>query len=570
MEQPPFASELRTPWERGEREQARYLTIGVAFYGNRNSAKTITCTRFLITDGSRLEKDIFTMQATGNGGRRACDLATFKKAIANHGLIYENQQEYEEKVRQYLFHFSDSNDYRRLLKQLLFLRRPNLISVLSLDNVRSYLDQSLPALPTELIQHAATTLEFMDTLEIEIKRRQDAYTAVEHLHHAQQAVCLTHIRLAACDYLYTHTQMNAAQKDVQRLKRVLTRAEHELQRAQAEIGELERERAEIEGKIEALEGSEELQAAKKLNHVQEKLSTCETDLRVQQQLLEDSIQRREATDQAIQTSSQEFERMHKQSSEQLTDLQYLAENVVHWTIAAEQLATALQQVQAFSLKTMIPHIAMRLSSLQEVPIQERLDWLNHLKQLHQEIKQNTVLLDLYQHEEAAASEALDMATRDFDRAYEFVCQGQQALADHLDRLLDQSAWQAAFLPLREHASHIWNERGSSEEIVEHVGMVLQNYQRELHQLLSRLKLEGQDLLRRQEPLKRQQWAQQVAVEQAWVMYERKRQEPEYTPPRSDHRVLARRTLNAHDIPALPLYMLLDVVPEKEYLAGNIE
>jgi archaellum component FlaC len=571
LDQPPFASELRARWERGEREQARYLTIGVAFYGNRNNAKTITCTRFLITDGSRLEKDIPTMQEIGNGKQRACDLRTFKKNITEHGLICENQPEYEQKVMQYLFRFTESNDFHRLLRQLLYLRQPNLNSILSLDAVRAFLDQSLPALPNDLVQHAATTLELMDSLENEIKNRKDAYTAVERLHHAQQTVCLTQTRLAACDYLYSQFHTQHAQNEVSRLKRALTRAENDLKRTQTQIDELEHERVEVAGQIAALEDSEGLQAAKKLNRTEETLKKCKATLLMQQQLLEDVIQRREKTDEAIQAHRQEFERMYQQSSKQLTDLQQLAEQVAHWTIAAEQLATTLQQVQIFFLETTTPPVAIHLSSLQKIPLQERLNWLDRLKLLHHQIQQNTIELDVHQREETAASEALDIATRAFESERESVCQAQQNLADHLDLLLDQSEWQASLLPLREQANQIWNAPGSLlEEIVEQLGMVHQGYQREIQQLLSRLKTASKGLQQHIEQLRGQQGAQNVAVEQAWAEYEKKRLEPEHVPGRSDHRIQARQVLEDKSIPALPLYMLLDVVPEGEHLAGSIE
>ncbi|HEY7413816.1 MAG TPA: AAA family ATPase, partial [Ktedonobacteraceae bacterium] len=52
MHEPPFASELRAYWERGEYERARFLTIGLGFHGNRNSVNPITALRFLITDGT--------------------------------------------------------------------------------------------------------------------------------------------------------------------------------------------------------------------------------------------------------------------------------------------------------------------------------------------------------------------------------------------------------------------------------------------------------------------------------------------------------------------------------------
>src|SRR5438105_511655 len=37
IQQPPFASELRSYWEQGDYERARFLTIGLVFSGNRNN-----------------------------------------------------------------------------------------------------------------------------------------------------------------------------------------------------------------------------------------------------------------------------------------------------------------------------------------------------------------------------------------------------------------------------------------------------------------------------------------------------------------------------------------------------
>ena len=90
MDHPPFASDLRALWERGEYQQACFLTIGIAFHGNRNNADPITALRFLITDGKRLEYDIPTTVGDKDA-RRACDLKTFKKMLAKHGQVFEKQ-----------------------------------------------------------------------------------------------------------------------------------------------------------------------------------------------------------------------------------------------------------------------------------------------------------------------------------------------------------------------------------------------------------------------------------------------------------------------------------------------
>lgn len=572
LNQPPFASELRERWERGDYERARYLTIGLAFSGNRNSATTVNCTRFLITDGSRLERDFSTLHET-SGGRRACDLRTFKKFLTEHGLICENQREYEQKVAQYLFHFTDLNDYRRLIRQLLYLRQPNLNSVLSLEAVRAFLDQSLPALPSDLIQHAATTLELMDSLQEEIERRQEAYAAVERLHRAQQIVSMAQARLAACEYIHDQFQFNTAQSEMQRVRRIISRAEHEIQRWQGRIEELEREQVELTGQVAALEGSEGLQAARRLNQAQETADQFARDLAAQSLILEDAGQRREQTDRSIQTQRQTFEQMYQQCSEQLTELQRLAEQVARWSIAADQLRETLQEVRALTLEAAVPAFSTRISSLQEVHTQERLSWLRALKRLHGEMKEATLKLQFTQQQEAAAYETLDAATRQFARDREVLCAAQQTLAEQLDELLEGSDWQTRFLPVYERASLVWNESVAPQEMIEHLETLQRDYQREIGQIQDTLKTANRQLRERLEKLKGKQGAQKAAVERARAAYEQKSQEPEYTPPRSTHRAQARQVLEARGIPAMPLYMLLDFAPQlegQEPLAGGIE
>jgi cell division protein FtsL len=486
MAHPPFASELRARWERGEYQQACFLTIGIAFHGNRNNANPITALRFLITDGKRLEYDIPTL-VEGKDGLQACDLKTFKKMLVEHGQVFEAQHEYEQKAAQYLFNFANVSDFRRLIKQLLYLRQPNLNSVLSLESVRAFLDQSLPSIPTDLIQHAATTLELMGSLQEEIERRKKAYSAVEKLHLAQQVVTVAKARIAACEYVHAQLQANAAQNDVVRLKRNITRAENEQERHQARINELEREQVELAGAISALEGSEGLQAARRLSQAYETVVECEKDFGEKRQILHDATTRREQIEQDIEIQRTEFKQSHQQSEQLLTMMRDLAAQEACWQLAADQLTEALDQVKRFSLDVSTPDVQTRISSLLDVSLQERLGWLRTLRRFHHEIAQASTQLQAAQQQETRAYDELDKVTRQFDNEREKMYTAQQNLADRLDLLLDESIWNTHFTDLHERAVQCWNEALPPQETVAHIGRVVQAYEHTIGQVIESIK-----------------------------------------------------------------------------------
>jgi Putative exonuclease SbcCD, C subunit len=572
MEQPPFASELRAHWERGEYEQARFLTIGVAFAGNRNSANPITALRFLITDGKRLDYDIPTV-VQSREGKRACDLKTFKREVARHGCTCETQREYEQKVAQYLFNFADVSDFRRLIGQLLYLRQPNLNSILSLESVRVFLDQSLPALPTDLIQRAAATLELMDALQEEIERRKRAYGAVERLHEAQQKAVTARASHAACELIHAETRMNAAQSETRRLDRSISRAEHDLLRHQERIEALASEQVQLHGKIAALEGSEGLQAAQRLSQAEDTAGACESRLVEQRQILDDAADHTKERVQEIEALEAVLGETREKIGRLLVSMQLLAEREAHWQIAAEQVIDLLERIRRSSMDGSVPDLPARLSSLLDLSVQERLSWLQRLRQAHREIEQTSARLDAAQQQEAVAYEAHDEAIRKFDQEREAACAAEQDLADRLDTLLDQSSWSLHFAVLRERAALAWNDTLPPGETVEHLGRLLQEYTDAVKVTLEAM---GMALSRTRRCLgeaRQRQGARAQEAEQARIEYEHQLEEPEFVPTRSAHRARARERLRTSGIIALPLYMLIDFAPEVDSqtpLAGSIE
>src|SRR2546421_3121635 len=233
---PPIAQELRQRWENGEREKARFLTIGLSLAGNINASDRIRPMRFIITDGSRLGYDIHTLHETANKNeKRAYDQSRFKQVLEGHGIICESRDDYEQKVARYLFGYTDVKEFQKLINLLLVLRRPNLSTELNFSRVHDYLKMSLPKISSETTSHVIGTIERIDGIQSEIERIQEAYDAAERLHRARQYVALVCAQLAACEYIIAHQAETTVQNKVYRLRSDLRRAERERDEAEADV-----------------------------------------------------------------------------------------------------------------------------------------------------------------------------------------------------------------------------------------------------------------------------------------------------------------------------------------------
>ncbi|GCE10820.1 SbcC/MukB-like Walker B domain-containing protein [Tengunoibacter tsumagoiensis] len=571
-DEPPFASELRAYWEQGDYERARFLTIGLVFSGNRNNVHPVNAFRFLITDGSRLEYDLPTFQEHRDG-RKAQDFKSFKKTVAEHGIVCDTAREYEQKVSHYLFNFANVNDFKRLIKQLLYLRQPNLNSAISLEKVREFLDQSLPQIPDDLLQQAATTLELMDTLQDEIARRKKAYDAVEQLHAAQQSLTIAQVRLAAGEYIHEQQRENELHNEVLRHKRMITRSENEMARMESRIVELEREQAQVTGRISALEGSEGLQAVQRLNQVSARVAELRRALEEQQQILSDAIAHREENARDVEQQQQDFFQARSQATQLLETMQRRAEHEAHWEIAANQIATIVAQVQQIALEQTTPQLSVTLPALMSSTIASRLTWLRTLRQLHQELQQASNHLQMAQQQERKLYDEVDEQTRQFEQAREETYSAQQNLADRLDQLLEQSDFlpPGYFTQLHEQAIQFYNETHSPRETATLLEQLLSEYTARLQQALELTRITITQMQQRSKELSRKQGGKQHELALAQEQYERILQQPEALPYRLPHRIVARERLAQQGIQALPLYMLLDFTPELDsQVAGGIE
>src|SRR5581483_8786748 len=124
----------------------------------------------------------------------------------------------------YLFGFSDTKDFEKLINLLLILRRPNLSTELSFSRVHDYLKMSLRKISSETTSRVIGTIERIDAIQREIERIHEAFDATERLHHARQHLALVPAKLQGCEYLSAQLVENGMLSRVQRLRRDLARA----------------------------------------------------------------------------------------------------------------------------------------------------------------------------------------------------------------------------------------------------------------------------------------------------------------------------------------------------------
>ena len=575
---PPIAPELRRRWENGEHERTRFLTIGISLAGNVNASDRIRPLRFLITDGSRLGYDLDTIYETGNKhDKRAYDHARFKQLLEGHGIICESQAEYERQVARHLFGFSDEKDFQKLIDLLLILRRPNLSSELSFSRVHDYLKQSLRKISGETTSRVIGTIDRIDAINSEIERIQEAYDAAGRLHRARQQVALVKAQLAACEYMGAQLAEDSVQNRVTKLRKELFSADNERKRAETRSQELQAEQYQVNGQIKALEASEGLEVAKQLASARERLHEAEAQMQLQQRSLESARQSLQEQSKALERQRTRFETLRRESVSHLRVLSSIAAGEALWEAVAFQLEEASRQLNVLSSEASSrPEVPSGVTSLIEEESEERIAWLHHLEELHQQRENLESRVQYARTLETTRFQELDEARGRFqsaqDRAYEL----QQNLNATLEQFFTDDTFANSFnsfdettLPQRDAT----DDESLIGRAVEQFAAAIKRYRQTIDELEHELADAADQAQGELNELQLLAGSKGHEISEVQVLYEQKLSEPEFTPTRPTRRTIARAKLAEHGIVALPLYALLAFAPgidSESEEAGHIE
>src|SRR6266704_1334708 len=513
---PPIAQELRQRWENGEREKARFLTIGLSLAGNTNASDRIRPMRFIITDGSRLGYDIHTLHETANKNeKRAYDQSRFKQVLEGHGIVCESRDDYEQKVARYLFGYTDVKEFQKLITLLLVLRRPNLSTELNFSRVHDFLKVSLRKISGETTQRVIGTIERIDAIQNEIERIQEAFSAAERLHHTLQDVALVGAQLTACEYIDVQQVEDSVQAKVNKQRKDLATSENERDKAEARSQALQVEHHRVSGQIKALEASEGLQVAQRLTSARERSRDTQAQLHLQE---------------------------------------------------------ASQQVGMISMNTpSSPEVPVGITSLLDVESEERMTWLHRLEELHKRREQLDAKIQNARELESIRFQELDDISRSFqhtkDRAYE----AQQNLAKTLESFNSSALFSVD--ELMPPPVDMSDDDALLANVVEQFANALESYSQVIDALDRDLTDLADQLQGELDELQLLTGGKMREVSEAKALYEQKLAEPEYTPQHPTRRTIARARLAEQGIAALPLYALLDFAPSinsESEEAGRIE
>lgn len=582
---PPIAQEIRQRWENAnaeQREKLRFLTIGISLAGNANVSERIRPLRFLITDGSRLGHDLHTVSDISRQEKRAYDHAHFKQLLEGHGIICESQAEYERQVGRYLFGYTDVKDFRKLINLLLVLRRPNLSTELNFSRVHEYLKQSLRKIPTETTHRVIGTIERIDAIQSEIERIQEAYDSTERLHRAVQQLVLTRVQMAGNEYVEAQQTEDAIQSKATKLRREVTTADNERKKADARSQSLQEQLYQVIGQIRALESSEGLQLAKQLTTTRERMQESEAQMHLQEQSLESVRQTLRTTSSNLEHKHASFAKAQTDITTSLSELRVLASEECYWEVAAFQLEESLRSVTAMSTETTpAPQIPQGVFTLAGELAQERISWLRHLEELHQQRERADNKVQNARSLETTRFQELDEARRRFQAIQDRSDETRQKLNETLEQWLTSNErilptedidTSLASIELEEATQAADGTEGNeSARVLAHLASALESY-RHVIELLERESLDAVDQVQGElNELQLSTGSKNHEISELQALYDRKLAEPEYVPPRSERRTLARIKLAEQGIAALPLYMLLDFSPSiTEHEAGRIE
>jgi uncharacterized protein (TIGR02680 family) len=574
---PPIAPELRQRWENGEREKARFLTIGISLAGNVNASDRIRPLRFLITDGSRLGHDLDTIYETGNKhDKRAYDHARFKQLLEGHGIICDSQAEYERQVARYLFGFTGEKDFPKLIDLLLILRRPNLSSELSFSRVHDYLKQSLRKISGETTSRVIGTIDRIDAINSEIERIQEAYEAADRLHRARQQVALVKAQLAACEYMGAQMVEGSAQSRVTKLRKDLFAADNERKRAEARSQALQAEQFQVNGQIKALEASEGLEIAKQLTSARERLREAGAQMQLQQRNRESVRQSLQEHAESLERQRARFETLKAECVSHLSELSSIASEEALWEAVSIQLQEASHQLGNISTGvTSRLEAPPGITDLVEAESEERIAWLRRLEALHQEREKLDSKVQYARTLETTRFQELDESRRRFESAQGRAYELQQNLNATLEQFYTSTAYSAIdpFDAVIQTEGEITGDESLIGRAVEQFAAAIKRY-RQLIDELERELFESADQAQGElNELQLLAGSKRHELSAAQALYEQKLSEPEFTPLRSARHTLARARLAGQGIKALPLYALLDFAPgidSESDEAGHIE
>ena len=158
-------------------ESETYFTVGMGIRARRG--KPLDKWYFSLTDGRRVGKDFLLYKETDE--KVTLSRKELEYRIQNGGHIFDRQADYMEYVNRHIFGFETAEEYKEMIDLLIQLRTPKLSKDFKPSVINDILSDSLQPLSDEDLRPMSEAIENMDTMNMNLKTRQEGYQAAEKI-----------------------------------------------------------------------------------------------------------------------------------------------------------------------------------------------------------------------------------------------------------------------------------------------------------------------------------------------------------------------------------------------------
>lgn len=219
-----------------------YLTVGMGMRARKG--KPLDKWYFGLTDGRRIGHDFLLYKETDE--KITLSRKELENRIGSGGQVFDRQADYMEYVNRQIFGFDTVDEYKEMIDLLIQLRTPKLSKDFKPSVINDILSDSLQPLSDDDLRPMSEAIENMDTMNMNLKSRQEAKQAAEKI----DRVYDRYNRLVLLE------KASKLERENEHLRQLRTAAENrkaELQGCREKIGQLEQERNELDAKKDSME-----------------------------------------------------------------------------------------------------------------------------------------------------------------------------------------------------------------------------------------------------------------------------------------------------------------------------
>ena len=356
------------------KESDTYLTIGMGIRARRG--KPLDKWYFGLTDGRRIGKDFFLYKETDE--KVTLSRKELENRIQGGGQVFDRQIEYMEFVNRQVFGFETMEEYKEMIDLLIQLRTPKLSKDFKPSVINDILSDSLQPLSDEDLRPMSEAIENMDTMNLNLKARQEGKQAAEKINRVLDKYNRLVLFEKAENFEENQKKLESLEKEENDRKRQIRECETRVQELEKNRMDLDAGKIAMEKERDSLSKSDAVGLKQKETELADRIAEKEKTLREKEKQLADKEEqyvefenRKKAEQDRIWQKEQELNRLLEEMQEEADEMAFQEHAFMNMELKENfRTAYAFDTHEKQFLQTQ-KHISEGLNVLREVDAQQR-------------------------------------------------------------------------------------------------------------------------------------------------------------------------------------------------------